>query len=40
METVPEYRHTEAWERPQLQRASDHIPRVSDVQTLRKSDTE
>ena len=40
METVPEYRHTEAWERLQFQRAADHIPRVSHVQTLQKNDTE
>ena len=40
METVPEYRHTEAWERLKFQRAIDHIPCVSDVQTLRKNNTE
>ena len=40
METVVEYRHTEAWKILQFQRATDHIPRVSDIQTLRKNDTE
>ena len=40
MEIVPEYRHTEAWKRLQFQRATNHIPRVSDVHTLQKNDTE
>ena len=40
METVPEYCHTEAREILQFQRVTCHIPRVSDVQTLRTNDTE
>ena len=40
IETVQDYRHTKAWERLQFQRATDHTPRVSHEQTLRKNDTE
>ena len=40
METVPEYCHTDAWERLQFQRATFYIPRVSYVQTQLKNDTE
>ena len=37
METVQDYRHTEAWGSKEFQ---TNIPLVSYVQTLRKNDTE
>ena len=41
METVSEYRHTEAWERLcHSKELPTNIPRVSHVQTLRNNDTE
>ena len=40
IDTVQDYQHTEAWKRLIFQKATDHILRVSHVQTLRKNDTE